>query len=34
MLERWIDLNRDVLQRYWDGGTEYTQDALAQSMKL
>ncbi len=34
MLERWIDLNRDVLQRYWDGDIEYTQDALAQLMKL
>ena len=28
-LEAWVTLNRDVIQRYWDGDIEYTEDALA-----
>lgn len=28
-LERWIALNAAVLQDYWDGAIEYTEDALA-----
>jgi hypothetical protein len=28
-LRRWVELNRDVLVRYWDGEIEYTEDALA-----
>src|SRR6266851_9402396 len=27
LLRRWIDLNQDVLVRYWDGIIEYTEDA-------
>ncbi len=34
MLERWVDLNHDVLQRYWDGDIEYTQDAIEQLKKI
>ena len=34
LLGRWVDLNRDVLQRYWDGDIEYTQDAAASLKKL
>jgi hypothetical protein len=29
LLRRWIELNQDVLIRYWDGSIEYTEDALA-----
>ena len=29
LLTRWIDLNRDILIRYWDGDIEYTEDAIA-----
>ena len=28
-LDRWIALNRTVLEGYWDGTIEYTEDALA-----
>jgi hypothetical protein len=28
-LRRWIELNRDILVRYWDGEIEYTEDAIA-----
>lgn len=28
-LEAWVALNRDVLQRYWDGDIEFTEDAIA-----
>ena len=28
-LEAWVTLNLDVIQRYWDGDIEYTEDALA-----
>jgi len=26
---RWIELNRDVLIKYWDGDIEFTEDAIA-----
>jgi len=29
ILDQWIQLNRDVLIRYWDGDIEYTEDAIA-----
>jgi hypothetical protein len=29
LLERWVEANRDVLIRYWDGDIEYTEDAIA-----
>jgi hypothetical protein len=29
LLRRWIDLNQDVLVKYWDGDIEYTEDAIA-----
>ena len=29
LLARWIELNRDVLVRYWNGEIEYTEDAIA-----
>jgi hypothetical protein len=28
-LSRWIDLNREILIKYWDGVIEYTEDAIA-----
>jgi len=28
LLRRWVDLNRDVLVRYWDGDIESTEDAI------
>ena len=28
LLRAWIDLNRDVILRYWDGDIVYTEDAL------
>ena len=28
LLRKWVDLNRDVLVRYWDGDIEYTEDAI------
>jgi hypothetical protein len=30
LLRRWVELNRDVLIRYWDGDIEFTEDALAE----
>jgi hypothetical protein len=29
LLREWIDLNRDVIVRYWDGDIVYTDEALA-----
>lgn len=29
LLREWIDLNRDVIVRYWDGEIEYAEDAIA-----
>lgn len=29
LLRSWIDLNRDVIVRYWDGDILYTEEALA-----
>jgi hypothetical protein len=28
LLKKWIDLNRDVLLKYWNGEIEYTMDAI------
>lgn len=28
LVQRWIELNRDVLIDYWNGAIEYTEDAL------
>jgi len=28
LVRRWIELNMDVLVDYWNGDTEYTEDAL------
>jgi len=28
LLQKWVDLNRDVLVRYWDGDIESTEDAI------
>ena len=29
LLEKWVELNRDVIIKYWYGDIEYTEDALA-----
>jgi hypothetical protein len=29
ILKKWLDLNRDVIVKYWDGDIEYTEDAIA-----
>ena len=29
LLQKWIELNRDVIIKYWDGEIEYTEDAIA-----
>lgn len=29
LLTRWVELNRDVLVRYWEGDIEFTEDAIA-----
>lgn len=29
LLRRWVELNREVLVRYWEGDIEYTEDAIA-----
>jgi hypothetical protein len=29
LLKRWIQLNHDVIVKYWDGEIEYTEDAIA-----
>jgi hypothetical protein len=28
LLQKWVDLNRDVLVRYWDGDIESTEDTI------
>lgn len=28
LLERWIEANRQVLEEFWDGDIEYTEDAI------
>ncbi len=28
LLTQWVELNKDVLIRYWDGEIEYTEDAI------
>jgi hypothetical protein len=30
LLRQWIELNRDVLIRFWNGDIEYTEDAIAE----
>ena len=34
LLSKWIELNRDVIIRYWDGDILYTEDALAALVPL
>jgi len=29
LLCKWVELNRDVIIKYWDGDIEYTEDAIA-----
>jgi len=29
LLKKWVALNQDVIQKYWDGEIEYTEDAIA-----
>jgi len=29
LLEKWAEVNKDVLIKYWDGDIEYTEDAIA-----
>jgi hypothetical protein len=29
LLRKWVELNHDVIIRYWDGDIEYTEDAIA-----
>ena len=29
LLTKWVNVNRDVLVKYWDGDIEYTEDAIA-----
>jgi hypothetical protein len=29
LLREWVELNRDVIIKYWDGDIEYTEDAIA-----
>lgn len=33
-LEAWVALNAAVLQGYWDGDIDFTQDAIAQLQKI
>jgi len=30
LLTEWIELNQDVLMRFWNGDIEYTEDAIAE----
>jgi len=34
LVARWIDLNRDVIVKFWDGDILYTDEALAALRKL
>jgi hypothetical protein len=29
LLKKWVELNHDVIVKYWDGDIEYTEDAIA-----
>jgi hypothetical protein len=29
LLREWVELNHEVIIRYWDGDIEYTEDAIA-----
>jgi hypothetical protein len=34
LLRKWIDLNREVIVKYWDGEIEYTEGAIAELKPL
>lgn len=34
LLRKWVELNRDVLVKFWEGDLEYTEDVLAQIKPL
>lgn len=34
LLKRWIELNRDVLVKFWDGEIQYSEDAIEQLQKI
>ena len=29
LLKKWVEVNLDVVIKYWDGDIEYTEDAIA-----
>ena len=29
LLKKWLEVNQDVIIKYWDGEIEYTEDAIA-----
>jgi hypothetical protein len=29
LLKKWVELNQEVIIKYWDGDIEYTEDAIA-----
>jgi hypothetical protein len=29
LLQKWVEVNHDVILKYWDGEIEYTEDAIA-----
>jgi hypothetical protein len=29
LLKKWVEVNHDVIVKYWDGDIEYTEDAIA-----
>jgi hypothetical protein len=29
LLKKWVEMNHDVIVKYWDGEIEYTEDAIA-----
>ena len=34
LLERWIVANRQVLEEFWDGDIEYTEDAIERTVPI
>jgi hypothetical protein len=34
LLRQWIELNREVLVKFWEGEIEYTEDVLAQLQSI
>jgi hypothetical protein len=34
LLRKWIELNREVLVKFWEGEIEYTEDVLAQLQSI